>query len=249
MKLLNNKWNQMNKLHLVFNYKSIKSICISQNNLVIFISVNRILNHEVNAMEYLSEKGYREFRMKLAHLMQEVCQDNGLFPNSLQYIKSTSKKMDGYKLQIFEEEYPAPKDLPHEERKGVYDSFGIALIKEVKEDDDPHAGMLLVYIKSFLKNMFGVPEGIESTISPSNYFGFYVSPDSDDFMKYLKDLMNYRIKTYRSNSNTFACCSSFTKCSDAKQCVHYNLLYSTGCTYRMQHLEKGEIFYGKNKNI
>lgn len=192
---------------------------------------------------------FDNYKLELQKAMEEVCAECGLFQNSLQFNESTSKKMSGYKIQIFEEEYPTPSELPHEKRKGVYDPFGIALIKEVNSEKDAHYGSLLVYIKDVLKSQFAIPSDAEMTSAPPDYFGFYVTPDSDALIPYLKELMRFRIRNYRSSSNSFGCCSAYNVCSDAKRCVHYNLLYATACIYRIQHLEKGEFFYGKNRTI
>lgn len=65
---------------------------------------------------------------------------------------------------------------------------------------------------------------------------------------FIRQNVEYCIKHYKSKEKTFGCCSSFIECSDAKKCIHPNKLYSTACMYR-ENLEKGKIFYGKNKNI
>ncbi len=48
-------------------------------------------------------------------------------------------------------------------------------------------------------------------------------------------------------ADEFGCCSRYLECSDAKHCVHPNHIESLGCAYK-RNLEKGLIFYGKNKN-
>jgi len=50
------------------------------------------------------------------------------------------------------------------------------------------------------------------------------------------------------NNDEFGCCHRYIDCSDAKKCVHPNKLESLGCMYK-RNLEKGLIFYGRNKNI
>lgn len=47
---------------------------------------------------------------------------------------------------------------------------------------------------------------------------------------------------------SFGCCGRYVECSDAKQCIHPDKLFARACAYR-RNLEKGKIFYGKNKNI
>lgn len=46
----------------------------------------------------------------------------------------------------------------------------------------------------------------------------------------------------------FDCCGKFKECSNAKKCLHDDIIYSSACVYR-KHLENGRIFYGENKNI
>ena len=46
----------------------------------------------------------------------------------------------------------------------------------------------------------------------------------------------------------FDCCSCYTKCSDAKHCIHTNLSFAKGCGYR-KILNSGRIFYGNGRNV
>lgn len=51
------------------------------------------------------------------------------------------------------------------------------------------------------------------------------------------------------NYQKFGCCGKYVACSDAKKCLHDDIFYATAsCEYK-KHLDNGEIFYGKNKNI
>lgn len=51
-----------------------------------------------------------------------------------------------------------------------------------------------------------------------------------------------------NSSDGFDCCSQYEKCSDNKNCVVEDKMFSGGCRYR-QKLRKGIIFYGENRNI
>ena len=64
----------------------------------------------------------------------------------------------------------------------------------------------------------------------------------------IKTVLDDFIEKTEQPSETFGCCMRYTECSDAKICLHPNKQYSRGCIYRTN-LEKGLIFYGKNKNI
>ena len=51
------------------------------------------------------------------------------------------------------------------------------------------------------------------------------------------------------NYNSFDCCSRYVECSDRKKCVHPDLFYATASCQYKKHVDKGEFFYGINKNI
>lgn len=70
---------------------------------------------------------------------------------------------------------------------------------------------------------------------------------NDDLATVFQLIIDETIKNYFP-SHRFGCCSSCDDCSDAGRCLHEDLFYAKGCMYR-EHLEKGEIFYGKRKNI
>jgi len=47
---------------------------------------------------------------------------------------------------------------------------------------------------------------------------------------------------------SFGCCHRYIECSDALHCLHPDYLTSLACLYK-KNLDKGKVFYGKNKNI
>ena len=51
-----------------------------------------------------------------------------------------------------------------------------------------------------------------------------------------------------STSKDIGCCSSYVSCSDALRCINNNPEIFLHCAYR-KNLQKGNIFYGKNKNV
>ena len=71
---------------------------------------------------------------------------------------------------------------------------------------------------------------------------------SENLIQYLQDNVEYCIDNYVSKESSFGCCSKYEKCSDYGRCIHENLLYSKACAYR-SNLERGRVFYGKNRNI
>lgn len=75
-----------------------------------------------------------------------------------------------------------------------------------------------------------------------------ISTNSNYFISYLVSSVKLAIENYTSKTAKFACCAKYLECSDAKKCVHSNLLYSKACEYR-KNLENNRIFYGTNKNV
>ncbi len=66
--------------------------------------------------------------------------------------------------------------------------------------------------------------------------------DDPDFIKLISDIFLDALSL-----EPFGCCHKYVACSDAKKCLHDDLIYATACMYR-RNLEKGKIFYGENKN-
>ena len=68
---------------------------------------------------------------------------------------------------------------------------------------------------------------------------------NDELSTIFQLVIDETIKNYFP-SHRFGCCSSNDDCSNAGHCLHEDLFYAKGCMYR-EHLERGEIFYGKRK--
>ena len=76
-----------------------------------------------------------------------------------------------------------------------------------------------------------------------------LTSDSSDLLPYLEKLKEMKKSIFRNlNTDTFACCNDFQRCSDALQCLHQDDRFYNGCLYR-KNLEAGKVFYGKNRNI
>ena len=78
----------------------------------------------------------------------------------------------------------------------------------------------------------------------------YVKIDTqlgDDMAEAIRPYLEKAIEDY-TPPKSFACCSRYIQCSDAKKCLHPQQIYAKQCWYR-DNLEKGIIIYGKNKNV
>lgn len=91
---------------------------------------------------------------------------------------------------------------------------------------------------------------LEETIN--GYYRYDFSKDKDPFkelMKFSKMLSkSYYWLCENEPVDSFGCCSLREECSNEKECVQSNAKLAKACQYR-QRLLKGQIFYGKNRNI
>jgi hypothetical protein len=60
------------------------------------------------------------------------------------------------------------------------------------------------------------------------------------------NILAYELK--RTHGEAFGCCSKYMECSDSRNCIHDNFLFSLCCQYRLNLLENN-IFYGKNATL
>ncbi len=77
----------------------------------------------------------------------------------------------------------------------------------------------------------------------------FLIPDYDSLM-YFKDSFSKLYLFLESNycDDEFGCCHLYNECSDAKKCIHANIVFSNACYYK-KNLKNGLIFYGKNRNV
>jgi len=87
----------------------------------------------------------------------------------------------------------------------------------------------------------------DGSIEVSYYYRVTYSITSSHILNYIGNITQSFASSYRSKEPAFGCCHRYTECSDAKKCLHPNLMYSTACNYR-KNLENGLIFYGKNRS-
>lgn len=87
---------------------------------------------------------------------------------------------------------------------------------------------------------------LTSSTSPMIRIGF----DAQSDIVAMKSLVlqAFEIAYVENTEETFGCCNSFIKCSDARKCTHPNHLFALGCMYR-KNLEAGRIFYGANPTV
>lgn len=122
---------------------------------------------------------------------------------------------------------------------------------------------LILFRVTDLKSKYNISSRIEILLNDNNLIAFrgfknkffeYSITEKEKIGKALYIIIeqifscadNYISENY--NAERFDCCSRYIECSNKRECIHPEILHSTGCTYR-KHLASGRIFYGKNKNI
>ncbi len=145
------------------------------------------------------------------------------------------------------------------ENKSGYDSIVIssemttyrpkvsnALFARIKTSGKkPYISFRNKYINWFIENdinTYSIKSETDFFRVPLSDFMLAINFEKKDFSK-----LAVQICLEAMNFPQFGCCDKFVQCSDAKKCVHSDLLYSTACMYR-KNLENNKIFYGKNKN-
>ena len=109
-----------------------------------------------------------------------------------------------------------------------------------------------VFINDDKLQFVSLPDGVEikntKTDIAAQITRLKVPNNEDILLQIVDEATNHALDVYKSAGNMFGCCSSFNECSDKKACLYPHKFYTSRCWYRTN-LEKGKIFYGKNKNI
>lgn len=204
---------------------------------------------DVSSVETAVNLITNDFEQIVYDMLQEIIEQQELPINSL-YLASNISHAGEKKGQeinksicVHEPDYPAGSH--NVDRIGKNDTFALIEYKEYKTKENCYR----LKIKDSLFTESDVPS--DATTNKSDSLGGFtqiIFPlDSESIYEFLRRVVLKGLVAYESNSS-FACCSRFNDCSDAKKCVHENKLYSKGCKYRV-HLEAGRIFYGKNRNV
>ena len=205
--------------------------------------------NEVTCPETFVNQITNDFEQKIYDMLQEIIVQQELPKDSL-YLSSNISHSGDKKGQentksicVHEPDYPVGSH--NVDRIGKNDTFALIKYKEYKSQGNRY----ILKIKDSLLYNLEIPFDA-TTNKPASLGDFteiHFPVDSDSICEFLRNVVLRGLASYESNSS-FACCSRFIQCSDAKKCVHDNKLYAKGCKYRAN-LEAGRIFYGKNRNI
>lgn len=182
------------------------------------------------------------WKKELQKMLDELIEKWELPEKSLflaQNIGRVSHKITSYSVCIYEPEYPKiPNRKIDQSRNSV-----VMNIREKKDKLD-----LVIPVAQYNSVDHSVGLECKQLKSDPNNIHVIIRKNDDALSEFVKCHIEYRIEHYSSKASTFGCCSKFIQCSDARKCLHENRLYSKACSYRI-HLDAGEIFYGKNRNI
>lgn len=183
------------------------------------------------------------FEQQIVDILNDIISTKHLPSGSLFMYSNVSKKgiVTSKTLCISEPPYPLTENYKPELNNKFLN------FKYVKNGD------VQFRVKDYLiKQLSELPEHIslvkKKTKQNQSHTYITISPDDSFIPNFISSLTLINLAHYMTRKKTFSCCSKFNQCSDAKECVHENKLYSTACTYR-RNLENGHVFYGKNRNI
>jgi len=181
--------------------------------------------------------------MILENIIQNIFQDiitEMELPSDSLYIHSNKGKGEGKEtsksLCISNPEYPK---IPHKNNTQTKSAVILNILIKNKIE---------LVVKNIQFKALSVPD--EATIKDVNsdkeFTHVVFEKETQSLYNYIKAHTICCINNYEF-SDTFGCCSLYTKCSDARRCLHENKLYSKGCYYR-KNLDSGQVFYGESQN-
>ena len=183
------------------------------------------------------------WKIDIQNVFDEMIKEKELPERSLHIATNygrDGKRITSYSLCIYEPDYPV---IPSKTSEDPSRNSVILNIKESSEN-------LEFIINATQFGDVGQPDGsiVKTLKSDKTNVHVLVPIGSKTIVDFVRKNTEYALANYQSKAATFGCCSSFEECSAAGKCVHENKLYSMACMYR-HHLDAGEIFYGKNRNI
>ncbi|MCQ2535356.1 MAG: 3'-5' exonuclease [Lachnospiraceae bacterium] len=140
-------------------------------------------------------------------------------------------------LFINEEEYPRVRP-----DKPVF-KHGDIVIRFMPEPSSFVGKTYMFYVQRYKIRDTKISIGEDKSIKSDKLYNHYrVNVDDENIESFLNTLLDYSFKNYKTSAKPFGCCSKYKQCSDARRCLHCNLLYATACQYR-KNLEAGKIYY------
>lgn len=217
-------------------------------------AVQKILENGVHPTEEpMKDMGYVDWQKAVRDMLAELVAEYELPEGSLFLSDNYSQKgknegkLISHSVCIWEPDYPPKPDEKPKQNKLV--ATIVPSTAKSRPDDldltlrEDQEGDLHAYLPE-------EAELLEQTDGETKLgtIRVRIKKQSPSLVEYVRQNTIYCLKRYESKAARFGCCSSFIKCSDAKECVHENKLYGKACMYR-NNLDAGRIFYGKNRNV
>ena len=180
----------------------------------------------------------------LTKLCASLTEKYKLYPNRIIFSQSTNKQEEVVSLfvQIFECAYPT-------------NDLNDGTVSPILRINGKKATEMFSTAKALSDNVYSFCEerGIDrkETFDKNGVFQsvkFTFDQIDEFYFEFVEKCVDFAFQNYSSAANKFGCCAKYAECSNAKKCLHANLLYATACEYR-KNLEQGKIFYGENRNI
>ncbi|MBQ6528710.1 MAG: hypothetical protein IJI38_09305 [Clostridia bacterium] len=204
-------------------------------------------------MEEYNHPGECNWKQSIQDMLQELIRTYELPAGSL-YVKDhngqterTKNTLISHAVCIWEPEYPPVPD----EKPGQNKTVVTIVPSRVKNrPDDLELNLRKEQERALQEYLPSDAKLMDQTKSDQDtgMVRVRIKKTSPGLTEYIRRNAMYCINGYASKASKFGCCGFFEKCSDAGRCIHENRLYATACLYR-GNLEKGRIFYGKNRNI
>ena len=183
------------------------------------MDIDDIETEDIATGEELIEADLSEgWRAKMSLRFTDIEKEVGLMEKSFVIMANEGKDgVSSYAIRVYE------PDLVEVSR----DSSRYTTLARVKENVlKSNINIVEVYSKSF------------GSLDEKKRF----EQDSDELIECLIDCIRYGINNYVPKADGFACCSRYKACSDAKKCIHPNMLYAKACQYR-KNIEEGNVFF------
>jgi DNA polymerase-3 subunit epsilon len=192
-----------------------------------------------------------DWRYYVKEMLDELITEYDLPPKSLCMSDNKAQKDNNvtisHTVYIWEQDYP-PTDKKLPEMNKVVMNISLSKIKSRPDALDLYlrADQEIALIDIIPNDAEVLPQ-TKSDLSTGT-IRIRFDKHSNTLVDYIRENVRYCLANYESKAGRFGCCHRYIECSDAKKCIHENLLYAKACAYR-RNLEEGRVFYGPNKNV
>lgn len=186
------------------------------------------------------------FETRVIKILDEIIKEKELPDESIYLFSNKSTKVGNKEKEISKSIHIREPEYPSNSKKVSQNRLFVVMNikKHIKKQSIIE---LLIRNKQFKDVSIPSNATIKELKSDIVFKHIVFEDDMESLYDYIRSNVDYCVDNYESGSS-FGCCSLFEECSNAKQCIHENKLYSKGCSYR-RNLNDGKIFYGANRNV